>query len=133
MRYITYRRYKGNTVCGYVNIPAMTEVTEQNGLIYYNSLPICVARSEVGTSHFCRNDDGDGMERGKLTHEIIRLLGVRNGRDDKAYQDRWNKVWDDGLCQKYKRKSSADHWLWNYDFFQAPLEDLQYIQKLIHS
>lgn len=130
MRYITHRRYKGNTVCGRVNIPAMTEVEEQNGLIYYNGLPVCVARSDVGTSHFCRNDNEDGMERGRLTREITSRL-VRHGIGDTNNDKRWRKIWSDELCQKYKRDDFADYWLWNYDFFQAPIEDLQYILALI--
>lgn len=132
MKFITHQRYKGNTICGHINIPAMTEVEEKDGLIIYNFLPVCVARSKVGTSHFCRDDDCRGMERGKLTREIMRRL-VRHGREDQQNDEKWNKIWEDDLCKKYKRSDFSDYWLWDYNFYQAPIEDLQYILQLINS
>lgn len=132
MKFITHQRYKGNTVCGAVNIPAMTEVVEEGGLIFYNSLPVCTAHSKVGTTHFCRNDDGCGMERGRLTKEIMKQL-VRHGREDSDNDSRWDKIWSDELCQKYKRPDFEDYWLWDDSFFQAPIDDLQYILRLIKS
>ena len=50
---------------------------------------------------------------------------------ENKYQQRWDKVWADKLCQKYKRRDHADHWLWNNDFYSAPIDDLRYIAALI--
>lgn len=52
-------------------------------------------------------------------------------RKDSNYQNRWDKVWDDQLCQKYKRPEHEDFWLWNHDFYNASIEDLKYIANLI--
>ena len=80
-------------------------------------------------NYFSQNDDGNGLERGRLTQAIIKRLDRKE--HDPTYQDRWDKVWSDPVCQKYKRSDFADHWLWNYDFYNAPLLDLQYIAKLV--
>ena len=69
------------------------------------------------------------MERGRLTQAIIKCLELKEY--DTTYQERWDKVWADPVCQKYKRSDFADHWLWNYEFYNAPLFDLQYIAKLV--
>ena len=44
-------------------------------------------------------------------------------RRDSNYQNRWDKVWEDTLCQKYKKAGHEDYWLWNHDFYNADIED----------
>lgn len=127
MIYIAHKRFKGNAICGAVNLPYGTEVQSINGVLFANDKPICADHSQNAYDHFARNDDGSGLERGKLTQEIQKRLAKRDG----AYQKRWDKVWDDELCQKYKRPEHDDYWLWNYDFFNAPIEELRYIKALI--
>lgn len=46
-------------------------------------------------------------------------------------KERWGRVWEDPLCRKYKRPEHEDFWIWNYDFYNAPVEDLRYILKLV--
>ena len=128
MQYIVPRRFKGKAICGYVNIPAKTICSEHDGTIYYGDKPLCVARSENAHIFFARNDDGNGMYRGELTRKIINKLIHK----DSLYQKRWDAVWDDALCQKYKRHEHADHWLWNHLFFNADIKDLQYILALVN-
>lgn len=127
MQYIVHRRFKGDAICGAVNLPAMTQCENIEGIITLNGKPLCAAISENAHQYFARNDDGNGMMRGNLTQRIIKRLARR----DDAYQDRWDKVWADKLCQKYKRKEHSDHWLWNHAFFKASIEDLQYIANLV--
>ena len=50
---------------------------------------------------------------------------------DKNHQNRWNKVWADPLCQRYRRADHEDYWLWNPDFFSAPVLDLRHIAALV--
>lgn len=127
MKYITYKRFKDRAICGDVNIPANTECEERNGMIYYNNNPICLITSENAHMHFTVNDDGEGMKRGKIIHDINLLLR----RKDDNYQSRWDRVWEDELCQKYKRPEHQDHWLWNHEFYNADINDLEYILNLI--
>lgn len=127
MKYIVHTRFKAKAICGEVNLPALTEVELKDNMIYWQDKPLCVITSENAHKYFARNDDGQGMERGRLTQAIQQSLQ----KQDNKYQDRWDKVWEDELCRKYKRKEYADYWLWNTDFFNAPIEDLRYIYNLI--
>lgn len=127
IKYICHKRFKGKAICGEVNIPAMTECEELNGIIFYNGYPVCAIASENAHKHFTQNGDGQGMARGRLTQEIQKTLAKR----DKNHQTRWNKIWDDALCQKYKRKEHKDFWVWNHDFYNACIFDLKYIASLI--
>lgn len=127
MQYITHRRFKDRAICGEVNIPAMSVCSVGGDAIYFNDKPICVTTSENAHQYFARNDDDKGLERGKLTQAIQNRLSKK----DANYQSRWDKVWDDELCQKYKRKEHDDFWLWNHNFFNAEIEDLRYIAKLV--
>ena len=35
------------------------------------------------------------------------------------------------LAQKYRRSEHVNYWLWNDDFYNAPIEDLEYIAELV--
>lgn len=129
MQYIVHQRFKGKTVSGNVNIPAMTICEGRDGVIYYDDKPICADMSACAHQHFAINDDGNGMLRGKLTTAIQNTLN--KDRDKPIHQERWDKVWDDPRCQKYQRDDHPDHWLWNHAFFHASVEDLRYIANLI--
>lgn len=127
MKYITHRRFKDQAIFGYVNIPAMTECEEHHGMIFHKGKPICVITSENAHLYFAINEDGKGMERGATVRSICSMLEKR----DEDHQARWDKVWEDELCQKYKRPEHPDHWLWNHKFYNADLDDLKYIENLI--
>lgn len=53
---------------------------------------------------------------------ILTRLRPRDGRDD--CRTRWSRVWGDSLCWKYRMPEHEDFWLWNHEFFNAPLEGL---------
>lgn len=127
MKYIAHRRFKRKAICGQVNIPAMTELESDGNIIIYNNGILCYEDCEDAHQFFARNDDGRGMERGKLTQAIMKRLSKR----DEHYQDRWDMVWDDPACQPYKRNDYDDHWLWNHAFFNADIDVLQHIAKLV--
>ena len=118
--YIARRRAKFSGIGGIpVNIPYGTALEVREGFILFDGRPVCAVTSQ--------NDDGCGRERGTLVAEIISCLERR----DDGYQARWDKVWGDSLCQKYRRPEHEDFWLWNYDFFNAPVVDLHHIARLI--
>ena len=128
MDYICFNRFKQNALCGKVNIPYGTKLDEANNVISYCGSPICYTKSQNAYDYFARNDDGKGLERGKLTAEIIKLL---NNRKDGKYQDRWDRIWGDLSLLKYKRPEHEDRWLWNHDFYCASVEELEHIKKMI--
>ncbi len=127
MKYIVHKRFKGKALCGEVNLPAMTEVENKDGVICYNGSALCFDCSENAHQFFARNDDGNGMLRGKLTQAIQGRLA----KHDKQHQSRWDKVWEDPACQPYKRADHEDHWLWNHDFFNADIDVLRHIAELV--
>ena len=128
MKYIVHKRFRGKAIYGDMNIPALTECECDDGVIIKcNGIPICFVMSENSHQFFAVNDDGLGMERGKLTQAIQKMLSKR----DNDYQKRWDKVWEDEVCRKYKRKEYKDYWLWNHDFYNADIETLQYIADLV--
>jgi len=127
MNYITHKRFKAKALCGMVNIPAMSECSEDDGIIYWQGKRICSIRSQNAYEYFARNDDGLGMERGKLTRAIIKKLSTR----DDEWRGRWDKVWADEGCRPYKREEHRDHWLWNHDFYNADIWALRHIATLV--
>ena len=128
MDYICFNRFKQNALCGEVNIRYGTKLDEANNIISYRGNPICYIKSQNAYDYFARNDDGKGLERGKLTAEIIKLL---NNRNDGKYQNRWDRIWGDLSLLKYKRPEQDDYWLWNFDFFNASIEELNRIKSMI--
>lgn len=127
MAYIVHRRFRGKTLSGEVNLPALTCLDSYEQYIIQGNKVLCLTTSEIAHQYFACDDDGCGLQRGRLTQAIQTRLAKR----DDEYQDRWDKVWDDQLCLKYKRPEFEDHWLWNHKFYEAPILDLQYIAGLI--
>lgn len=125
--YITTKRFKGQAITSEVNIPYGTEVQCVIGYIVHDNLPICADHSQNAYDYFARNDDGKGLERGKLIQEIKKVLSKK----DDEYQARWDKVWENEVCQKYKRVEYSDYWLWNHEFYNAEIEDLRHIAGLL--
>lgn len=130
MQYITIKCYKRQAIGGYLNLPYGTPVEKHDdGLLYYDNKPICVGRSYASHEYFARNDDGNGKERGKLSHEIIKKLGGTHRPGEPTPE--WDAIWDDSIANSHRRKDHETSWLWDDSFFQAPMEDLRHIANLI--
>lgn len=99
--YITRKRAKFEAICGHVNIPYGTALINQGGFLMWNGKQICGITSQNAFDFFSQNDDGRGRERGDLVSAIL----IQLERRDKNHQSRWNKIWADPLCQKYKGRS----------------------------
>lgn len=127
MLYVTVKRAKFKGISGPVNLPYKTQVECDNGFICKDGKKICRITSHNAHEFFSPDDDGNGLERGKLVQAIKKTLENR----DAEYQTRWNKVWEDGVCRKYKRVEHEDFWLWNHEFFCAPMCDLWHIARLV--
>lgn len=127
MKYLVTRRFKTKAICGEVNLAYGTECFSQGNVIYrQDKQPLCLITSENAHMYFTVNDDGLAKERRQLIEDIAKLLS-----DERRMEKRWDVVWNDLTCRKYKRKELADFWLWNHDFYGASLDDLQYIKKLL--
>lgn len=127
MDYVAIKRTRFHSLSGDVNIPYGTKIDCANGILHINGKPLCFERSQNAYNNFAKNDDGMGLERGKLIQTILKTLCKR----DKNHQDRWDRVWKDPICQQYKRPDHTDHWIWNYEFYNADVADLKYITALV--
>lgn len=127
MNYIAIKRARFFSLSGNANIPYGTKIDCADGILSIEGKPLCGDHSQNAYDFFTRNDDGNGLLRGKLTQAIQKTLA----KQDKDHQARWDKVWADPICQKYKRSEHTDYWLWNHDFFNAEVADLRHIANLI--
>ena len=100
-KYVVTMRYKKLAQCGNVNLPYGTECSVVDRHITCDKGTICYVASQDAFDYFSQNDDGNGLERGRLTQTIIKRLDRKEY--DPTYQDRWDKVWNDPVCQKYPR------------------------------
>ena len=127
MEYITNTRFKSQTMSGYINLPYGTICEESEKIIYYKNKPLCYITSQNAYDYFSRNDDNQGLKRGKIIKNIIKTLSKR----DENYQNRWDRLWNNSFALRFKRKEHENFWVWNCDFYNANIEDLEEIEELI--
>jgi len=130
MKYITIKRFQRDIDGVHFNIPCGIELEKKkDGVLYYEGKSIAVARSFASHQHFARNDDGKGIQRGNLSHGIIKKLGGthRPGEDTPE----WDAVEKDEIAKNYRRKDHETTWLWDDSFYQAPIDDLEHIAEII--
>ena len=159
MQYIVHKRFREKCLSGYVNLPFGTKCESCGEYIIHEGRPLVAVTSENAHQFFARDDDGKGERRGALIPDITGRLSHRQKlfkipknknpywsmprgylfpakkqRFDAVEKERkaaWARIWDDPYLRKYKRKEYADFWLWNHDFFNASIEDLEYILKVV--
>ena len=125
--YICRKRAKFKAICGQVNIRYGTILNCQGGFLILNDLPVCSVTSQNAYDYFSQDDDGQGLERGGLVAAILARLEKR----DADHQRRWDKVWESPLCLRYKRPDCEDFFIWGYDFYNAPIDDLKAIAEIV--
>ena len=128
MRYIVTRRFRGKAICGEVNLPYGTTCEEHDGiLVLEDGRRLCAVTSQNAYDYFSRDDDGNGLERGKLVEEITSRMEKR----DAKHQARWDALWADADSNRLRRKDSQDFWIWSFDFYNADIPELKHIANLI--
>ena len=128
MRYIVTHRFRCNAICGPVNLPYGTTCEEHDGiLVLEDGRRLCAVTSQNAYDYFSRDDDGNGLERGKLVEEIKSRMEKR----DAKHQARWDALWADEVANHFRRPDHADFWVWGQAFYQADIRDLEHILKLI--
>lgn len=129
-QYVVTKRIKKKVICGDINLPFGTKCFGKDGAIYCDSGVICSVTSQDAFDFFTQDDDGYATLRRKLIESIFDSLN-RSKQSVESYNEKWDKVWNDSICLKYKREDYDDHWLWNYDFYNADIDVLQHIAKLV--
>lgn len=127
MRYVCHRRARFEGISGRVNIPYGAALERRGDFLYYQGRQLCAVGSQRTHEHFKRDDDGQGLRRGALTEAICKTLERR----DAGHQVRWDRVWADRLCDRYRHPAHEDHFLWGNAFFGASIADLNYIAALV--
>ena len=128
MRYIVTRRFRGKAICGEVNLPYGTTCEEHDGiLVLEDGRRLCAVTSQNAYDYFSRDDDGNGLERGKLVHDIMCTLERR----DAKYQSRWDRLWTDEGANKLRSTEHEDYWLWSFAFYNADVNELRRIRRLL--
>ena len=122
-RYIVRRRARFQGLGGPVNLPYGTALECREGFLFWKSKKLCAATSQRVKDYFVQDDGGLGKIRGDLVNLILARKGKAAGR--------WEKIWADPLCKRYKHPKHKEQWLWNEGFYNAPVEDLQYIARLV--
>ena len=125
--YIVRRRARFLSICGPVNLPYGTEVSSDGAFLTVNGEKLCSITSQNAYDFFSRNDDGHGLERGKLVQDIRSTLERR----DAKYQSRWDRLWADEGANKLRRTEHEDYWLWSYAFYNADVNELRRISRLL--
>ena len=125
--YIVRRRARFLSICGPVNLPYGTEVSSDGAFLTVNGEKLCSITSQNAYDFFSRNDDGHGLERGKLVQDIRCTLERR----DEKHQVRWDKLWADAGANRLRRADHKDFWVWNHDFYNADVNELRRIRLLL--
>ena len=124
MLFISIKPFKRYGIDKFFDIPLGSRLDKRaDEALYFHNFKVCFARSSAAHEYFARDDDGQGLLRGALSHSIIHSLSIN--------PDLWQIVWNDSICQNYRRIEHFDFWLWSDDFFNAPISDLQYIFNLL--
>ena len=125
--YMVRRRARFLSICGPVNLPYGTEVSSDGAFLTVNGEKLCSITSQNAYDFFSRNDDGHGLERGKLVQDIRSTLERR----DAKYQARWDRLWADEGANKLRRTEHEDYWLWSFAFYNADVNELRRISRLL--
>lgn len=135
--YITIKRAKFKGIDEeFVNIPFGTELQVQKGFVMHNGRKICSINSKNGRDFFAINDDGNGLQRGMLINAIKKALASgpnKSAESNAASIRRWDRVWGSLMCKRYKHPGHDELWIWNQDFYGAPIEDLKSIANLVEA
>lgn len=127
MEYIVKKRFRGLGIDGKThNLLRGTRARTVGKVIVCGNDPICGTVSEAAYEYFARNDDGRGIDRGVLIDRIREFLSIPVGTER---QERWGRLWDDPSLARFRRDDHPDFWIWNFDFYNAEIEDLERIYR----
>ena len=121
MEYITHKRFKGMALCGRVlNLPYGTELVLEGEIIKtLSGDAVCAVTSENAKMHFARNNDGKGLQRGKITYDIAFKKNGNGYRLTEKQRDIINRHY-----QRFIR-DDCDFIIFNDRFFGAAIDELE--------
>lgn len=105
MDYITYKRFKGKSLSGEVNIPFGTVLQERYGFLYLGEKPVCCVTSENGWNHFRPLTD-EGKYRQDMLDKLYRWY-TKHGCGEDFIDDKWLGQ-DNGYWKNRLRTASTE-------------------------
>ena len=104
---------------------------DEKGRIYNEDGFMCLLSSQKSIDCLVGNDDHKGEERGKLVKDIYDILYHPLSEDHK--EDQLETLWNDDIALLYAiHKTPEDGaWLWNANYYCAPIEELKHILELL--
>ena len=99
MDYITYKRFKGKSISGEVDIPYGTILQEHEKFLYLDGKPICCVTSENGWGHFRPYTD-EGKYRQDMLEELYcwyEKYGCGEDFVDELWPGQENRYWRNRL------------------------------------
>ena len=88
MNYITTKRFKGEGIEGYFNLPYGTECSLEDGFLVYDGRYICAVHSENGWEHFRPNTE-EGRKRQMMLDYLYRYYESGKGDPADFDPDKW--------------------------------------------
>ena len=103
----------------------------EKGQIYNNDGFMCLVSSQKSIDCLVGDDDGLGEQRGELVKRIHRILYNPFSEDHK--EDQLEVLWNDTTALLYAiHKTPEDGaWLWNTEYYCAPINDLKHIYSIL--
>lgn len=134
MEYIVHHRFKGIAATGErMNIPYGSRFETIGDFIATpDAKGICYTTSEAAKQHFARNDDGQGLERGKLTWAIAYSSRERKSAD--GHRQRFTDEEIELLERWWSRflRDDVETILFNQAFFDADPAELRPIAQALN-
>ena len=130
MEYICHHHYNKFGASGKLyNFKPGARLDVIGRFIAYKNAAVCATTSEDAYRYFARNDDGQGMKRGKLTYEIAYSERRPNKEDGYRFTPEEREI----LSTDYARfiRQDSDMIIFNSDFFNAEISELEEIKERV--
>ena len=72
--YIVCKLFNNKGISGFVNLSKGKEIEIIDGYLCDNKKPICYFKSQNAYDYFANNEDGKGLQRFNLSHNILLLV-----------------------------------------------------------
>lgn len=128
MQYVCHQRYRKKGACGRKYFFKPGDALESIGpFISKDNREVCSRKSDDAFRHFARNDDGLGMERGRLSYHIAYAERHPNKNDGYRFTPEEIEMLERDYPQYLV--PGIDVILFNADFFNAEISVLKEIKN----
>ena len=104
---------------------------DDKGHVYNGDGFMCLIGSQKSIDCLVGNDDGMGEQRGHFVKKIHELLYNPLSEDHK--EDQLEALWRDDIALPYAihKKPEDGAWLWNEEYYCAPINELEHIYNIL--